>query len=188
MSKLIIISAPSGTGKSTIIKELMKREELALQFSISATSRPKREGEEHQREYYFFSPEEFRQRIEADEFLEWEEVYQDKFYGTLKSEVQRILDSGANVIFDIDYVGALNIKKIYGQEALAIFIKPPSLEALEERLVARATDSEAIIRERLDKAEQEMSFAGEFDTVFVNDQLADCVEDVYHCVQKFILA
>ncbi len=186
MSKLIIISAPSGTGKSTIISELMKREDLALRFSVSATSRPKRAGEEHKREYYFFSPEEFRQRIDADEFIEWEEVYQDKFYGTLKSEVQRILDEGANVIFDVDYVGALNIKKLYGAEALAIFVKPPSLQALEKRLTARATDSDEVIRERLAKAKQELSFADEFDKVFVNDKLELCLEEVYQAIKSFI--
>ncbi len=186
MSKLIIISAPSGTGKSTIIAELMKQAELRLRFSVSATSRPKRAGEEHQREYYFFSPEEFRQRIEADEFIEWEEVYQDKFYGTLKSEVEGILNDGANVIFDIDYAGALNIKKLYGEEALAIFIKPPSLGSLEERLIARATDSKEVIRERLAKAEEEIASADKFDVVFVNDKLEDCIAEVQTAIKAFI--
>ncbi len=186
MAKLIIISAPSGTGKSTIIRELQKRGDLNLQFSISATSRELRQGEEHGREYYFFSPAEFRQHIEQGDFLEWEEVYTDKYYGTLKSEVDRILSSGANVIFDIDYVGGLNLKKIYGEQALALFIKPPLLESLKKRLESRGTDSQEIIQERLNKAEEEISHSNQFDLVFVNDELDSCVEEIHQKLKEFI--
>lgn len=187
MGKLIIISAPSGTGKSTIIATLMRQApELRLSFSISATSRSPREGEQDGREYYFLSPAEFRSRIEGNLFLEWEEVYQDKYYGTLRSEVERIFSDGGNVIFDIDCVGALNIKRAYGADALTIFITPPSLTELERRLRGRATDSEAVIAERLAKAQQEMSFAPQFDVVLVNDDLEQCVQAVTESIRTHL--
>lgn len=189
MGKLVIISAPSGTGKSTIIATLMRQApELRLSFSISATSRSPREGEQNGREYYFLSPEEFRSRIQSDLFLEWEEVYQDKYYGTLRSEVDRIFSQGENVIFDIDCVGALNIKRVYGADALTIFITPPSLTELERRLRGRATDSEDVIAERLAKAQQEMSYAPQFDLVFINDDLEQCVHEVTKGIRSHLSA
>lgn len=189
MGKLVIISAPSGTGKSTIIATLMRQApELRLSFSISATSRSPREGEQNGREYYFLSPEEFRSRIQSDLFLEWEEVYQDKYYGTLRSEVDRIFSQGENVIFDIDCVGALNIKRVYGADALTIFITPPSLTELERRLRGRATDSEDVIAERLAKAQQEMSYAPQFDLVFINDDLEQCVHEVTEGIRSHLSA
>lgn len=189
MGKLVIISAPSGTGKSTIIATLMRQApELRLSFSISATSRSPREGEQNGREYYFLSPEEFRSRIQSDLFLEWEEVYQDKYYGTLRSEVDRIFSQGENVIFDIDCVGALNIKRVYGADALTIFITPPSLTELERRLRGRATDSEDVIAERLAKAQQEMSYAPQFDLVFINDDLEQCIHEVTEGIRSHLSA
>lgn len=162
--------------------------ELGLQFSVSATSRAPRGEERHGREYYFFSPEEFRQHISAGDFLEWEEVYQDRYYGTLRSEVERIHRSGGNVIFDVDYVGGLNIKKQYGTEALSLFIKPPSVEVLRSRLEGRATDSPEVIAERLAKAEEELSYAEAFDCTVVNDDLERCLGEVYRIVHDFLKA
>lgn len=189
MPKLVIISAPSGTGKSTIINRLMSTQpELNLRFSISATSRQPRGSEQHGAEYYFFTPEEFRQHIEAGDFLEWEEVYPDRYYGTLRSEVARIHEAGANVIFDVDCVGGLNIKRQYQGEALALFIKPPSIEALRERLVGRGTDSPEVIEERLAKAEEELSYAQYFDRTVVNDDLDACFREVYGLIQDFLQA
>lgn len=189
MGKLIIISAPSGTGKSTIIAALMRQApELQLTFSISATSRPPRVGEQDGLNYYFLSPEEFRTGIENNLFLEWEEVYKDKYYGTLRSEVERIFSEGRNVIFDIDCVGALNIKRAYGSEALTIFITPPSLTELECRLKGRATDSEEVIAERLAKAQHEMSYAPQFDRVLVNDKLDQCVQEVTESIRSHLTA
>lgn len=187
MAKLVIISAPSGTGKSTIIGRLMSEHpELNLRFSISATSRAPRGSEEHGVEYYFLSPEQFRQHIAASDFLEWEEVYPERYYGTLRSEVERIHASGANVIFDVDCVGGLNIKRSYGSDALCLFIQPPSLETLRERLVGRATDSPEIIAERLAKAEIELGYAEQFDVVLVNDDLDRCVEETYQKIKDFL--
>lgn len=189
MGKLIIISAPSGTGKSTIIAALMRQApELQLTFSISATSRPPRVGEQDGLNYYFLSPEEFRTGIENNLFLEWEEVYKDKYYGTLRSEVERICSEGRNVIFDIDCVGALNIKRAYGSEALTIFITPPSLTELKYRLKGRATDSEEVIAERLAKAQHEMSYAPQFDRVLVNDKLDQCVQEVTESIRSHLTA
>ncbi len=176
--KIIILSAPSGTGKSTIIAELMKRPELNLEFSISATSRAPRSGERHGREYYFLTPEEFRLRVERGEFVEWEEVYAGTMYGTLRSEVERVVGSGRNLIMDIDVKGALNVKARFGEDAVAIFIVPPSLEVLEKRLRGRNTDSEESVRKRLEKAEYELSFAPRFDCTVVNDSLGDAVREV----------
>lgn len=183
--KLIIFSAPSGSGKSTIIQSLLQRD-LNLSFSISATSRAPRGTEKNGVEYYFISPEEFRQRIANGEFLEYEEVYAGKFYGTLKSEVERILDSGRNVIFDVDVVGGLNIKKYYGDQALALFIQPPSIEELEKRLKHRATDAPEVIASRVAKAEYELSFAPRFDHIIVNDILEKAQEEAYQTIRQFL--
>ena len=183
--KLIIFSAPSGSGKSTIIQSLLNRN-LNLSFSISATSRAPRGTEKNGVEYYFISPEEFRQRIANGEFLEYEEVYAGKYYGTLKSEVERILDSGRNVIFDVDVVGGLNIKKYYGNQALALFIQPPSIEELKRRLNHRATDAPEVIASRIAKAEYELSFAPKFDCIIVNDILEKAQEEAYQTIRQFL--
>ena len=183
--KLIIFSAPSGSGKSTIIQSLLNRN-LNLSFSISATSRAPRGTEKNGVEYYFISPEEFRQRIANGEFLEYEEVYAGKYYGTLKSEVERILNSGRNVIFDVDVVGGLNIKKYYGDQALALFIQPPSIEELEKRLKHRATDAPEVIASRVAKAEYELSFAPRFDHIIVNDILEKAQEEAYQTIRQFL--
>lgn len=183
--KLIIFSAPSGSGKSTIIQSLLNRD-LNLSFSISATSRAPRGTEKNGVEYYFISPEEFRRRIADGDFLEYEEVYAGKFYGTLKSEVERILNSGRNVIFDVDVVGGLNIKKHYGDQALALFIQPPSIEELEKRLKHRATDSPEVIASRIAKAEYELSFAPRFDRIIVNDILEKAQEEAYRSIRQFL--
>ncbi|WP_273389114.1 guanylate kinase [Barnesiella viscericola] len=183
--KLIIFSAPSGSGKSTIIQSLLNRD-LNLSFSISATSRAPRGTEKNGVEYYFISPEEFRQRIANGEFLEYEEVYAGKYYGTLKSEVERILDSGRNVIFDVDVVGGLNIKKYYGDQALALFIQPPSIEELKRRLNHRATDAPEVIASRIAKAEYELSFAPKFDRIIVNDILEKAQEEAYQTIRQFL--
>ena len=170
MGKLIIFSAPSGSGKSTIINYLLTQE-LNLAFSISATSRPPRGTEQNGVEYFFLSPDEFRSRIANDEFLEYEEVYQDRFYGTLKAQVEKQLAAGQNVVFDVDVVGGCNIKKFYGERALSVFIQPPSVEELRKRLVGRGTDTPEVIESRIAKAEYELSFAPKFDAVIVNDDL-----------------
>ena len=183
--KLIIFSAPSGSGKSTIIQSLLNRD-LNLSFSISATSRTPRGTERDGVEYYFITPEEFRQRIANDEFLEYEEVYAGKFYGTLKSEVERILAGGRNVIFDVDVVGGLNIKKYYGDQALSLFIQPPSIEELEKRLKNRATDTPEVIASRIAKAEYELSFAPQFDRIIVNDILEKAQEEAYRSIRQFL--
>lgn len=186
--KIIILSAPSGTGKSTIIKRLMENEGLRLGFSISATSRAPREGEVDGKDYYFISIDEFRRRVECGEFVEWEEVYEGTCYGTLVSEVERITDAGNNLIMDIDVKGALNIKRRYGSEALSVFIMPPSLEVLERRLVDRGTNSAEDIARRLGKAEYEMGFAPEFDVRVVNDRLDESVAAVEKTITDFISA
>lgn len=184
--KIIVISAPSGTGKSTVIGRLMKVPGLNLGFSISATSRSPRAGEADGREYWFITDEEFRRRIEAGDFVEYEEVYAGTHYGTLKSEVERVCDSGRNLIMDIDVKGALSVKKLYGDRALSIFLAPPSLEVLEKRLRGRASDSEETIRARLGKAEYEIGFAPEFDVRVVNDSLDRVVEEVAGAIRGFI--
>ena len=181
--KIIILSAPSGTGKSTIISRLMERPELQLEFSISATSRQPRGGECHGREYYFLSPEEFHERADRGEFVEWEEVYQGTCYGTLRSEVERVIDKGHNLIMDIDVKGALNVKKEFGDRAVSIFVAPPSVEELERRLRGRATDSEESVRKRLDKAEYELTFAPRFDCRVVNDDLDRAVAEVSEIIE-----
>ena len=184
--KIIILSAPSGTGKSTIISRLMDYEGLKLGFSISATSRAPRGEEKDGREYYFLTSEEFHRRVENGEFVEWEEVYAGTCYGTLVSEVERVTGSGRNLIMDIDVKGALNVKKRYGKDALSIFILPPSVEELERRLRARSTDSEESIARRLDKAEYEMGFSDKFDRRVVNDSLDSCCSEVKKLIEEFI--
>ena len=184
--KVIILSAPSGSGKSTIIKNLMKENPLNLKFSISATSRKPREGETHGKDYYFLTEEEFEQNIKDGNFVEWEEVYAGVRYGTLESEIERILQTGNNVIMDIDVKGALNVKKRYGKKALLLFIMPPSLDALAERLRARGTDSEENIIKRLDKAEYEIGFADMFDTTILNDELEVAIRSTENKIREFL--
>lgn len=183
--KIIVLSAPSGTGKSTIIGELMKMPDLNLGFSVSATSRAPRGTEQDGVQYYFLSPDEFAARIERGEFVEWAEVYSGTRYGTLVSEVERVTGRGMNLIMDIDVEGALNVKKRYGDLALLIFIEPPTLQSLEERLRSRATDDGESIRRRLDKAEYEMSFADRYDKVVVNDDLDTAVSEVADNIRAF---
>jgi len=182
---MIIISAPSGAGKTTIVRHLLGTG-LNLAFSVSATSRPIRPGEVEGREYYFMSSDEFRQKIAHDELLEWQEVYPGSYYGTLKSEVSRIHKNGQVPVFDVDVVGGLNIKKMYGMEALAIFIQPPSLEVLEQRLRARATDNEQSLQKRLEKVRWELDFAPEFDTVILNDKLEIALKQAEQSVKNFL--
>ncbi len=185
--KLLIFSAPSGSGKSTIVQWLMKEHpELRLYFSISATSRAPRGTEKDGVEYFFLTPEEFRKRIENDEFLEYEEVYQDRFYGTLKAQVERQLAEGQNVVFDVDVKGGVNIKKFYGEQALSLFIQPPSVEELRRRLVGRATDSAEAIENRLAKASYELTFAPQFDQVIVNDDLEKAKQETLKTIEQFL--
>ena len=183
--KLIIFSAPSCSGKSTIINYLLTQN-LNLAFSISATSRAPRGEEKNGVEYYFLTPDEFRRRISAGDFLEYEEVYTDKFYGTLKSEVERLTSAGKNVIFDVDVVGGVNIKRFYGERALSIFIQPPGIEELRRRLTSRATDAPEVIESRLAKAEYEMGFAPKFDRIVVNDDLSTAEQEVLQIIKKFL--
>ena len=185
--KLLICSAPSGSGKSTIVNWLMREHpELNLYFSISCTSRPPRGTEQNGVEYFFLSSEEFRERIERGEFLEYEEVYQDRFYGTLKEQVERQLAEGQNVVFDVDVKGGVNIKKFYGERAMSLFIQPPSVEELRRRLVGRGTDTPEAIENRLAKAEYELTFAPQFDHIIVNDDLATAEAETLQVVQEFL--
>lgn len=185
--KLIIFSAPSGTGKSTIINWLMQEhKELKLAFSISCTSRAPRGTEQNGVEYFFLSPEEFRQRISNDEFLEYEEVYTNRFYGTLKSQVESQQAKGENVVFDVDVKGGCNIKKHYGDKALSIFIQPPSIEALRQRLESRGTDAPEVIDQRIARAEFELGFADRYDKVIVNDDLETAQEQTLAIIREFL--
>ena len=186
MGKLIIFSAPSGSGKSTIINRLMQHPELHLAFSISCTSRAPRGTEKNGVEYFFLSPEEFKQRIANDEFLEYEEVYTDRFYGTLKQQVETQAARGENVVFDIDVKGGCNIKQFYGDRALSIFIQPPSIEELRKRLTGRATDAPEVIEQRIARAEFELSFAPKFDRIVVNDDLDRAVEETLGIIKEFL--
>ena len=186
MGKLIIFSAPSGSGKSTIINRLMQRLELHLAFSISCTSRAPRGTEQNGVEYFFITPEEFRERISRDEFLEYEEVYQDRFYGTLKEQVETQAARGENVVFDLDVKGGCNIKKFYGDRALSLFIQPPSVEELRRRPVGRATDAPEVIEQRIARAEFELSQAPKFDRIIINDDLEKAVEETYEAIRSFI--
>lgn len=188
MGKLIIVSAPSGSGKSTIINWLMQHEELKLAFSVSCTSRPPRGNERDGVEYFFLSVEEFKERIERDEFLEYEEVYEGRFYGTLKSQVERQLADGQNVVFDVDVKGGCSLKNYFGDRALAIFIQPPSVEELRRRLEKRGTDSPEVINDRVEKAGYELTFAPRFDRVLVNDDLDTALAEALQMVKEFIEA
>lgn len=183
--KVFIFSAPSGSGKTTIVRALLDAG-LPFSFSISATSRPSRKTETEGKDYYFVSPEEFKQRVENDEFIEWEEVYENVSYGTLKSEIERIFASGKYPIFDVDVVGGLSLKKYFGDDALAVFVQAPSLEIIEERLRNRSTDDEASIQKRLAKSELEMSYAPKFDSIIVNDQLDKAIAETKAKIQDFL--
>ena len=184
--KLIIFSAPSGTGKSTIISWLMQFEELRLAFSISCTSRQPRGTEQNGVEYFFLTPEEFRERIANDEFVEYEEVYEGRFYGTLKSQVERQLEEGQNVVFDVDVNGGMRIKQFYGEQALSIFIQPPSIDELRRRLEGRGTDAPEVIDQRIARAEYEMSQAHNFDRIVVNDVLETAEHEALAIVKEFL--
>lgn len=184
--RLFIFSAPSGAGKTTIVQHLLKSD-LNLEFSISAASRSKRPNEIDGKHYYFITADQFRKKIENDEFLEWEEVYKDHYYGTLKSEVERIRNAGNHVIFDVDVVGGLNIKKYYKDEALAIFVMPPTPQHLEQRLRGRSTENEEQLKKRIEKAEQELKYADQFDTILVNDNLDTAQKQAEELVKGFVL-
>ena len=186
--KLLIFSAPSGSGKSTIINWLMQHPDLHLAFSISCTSRAPRGTEQNGVEYFFLTPEEFRQRIANNEFLEYEEVYKDRFYGTLKQQVESQLQKGENVVFDLDVKGGCNIKRFYGDRALSIFIQPPSIDALRQRLVGRGTDAPEVIEDRLARASYELTFAPQFDCVVVNDDLDKAKAETLAIVREFLNA
>lgn len=187
MGKLIIFSAPSGTGKSTIINWLMQEhKELKLAFSISCTSRQPRGTEQHGVEYFFLTPDEFRNRIANNEFLEYEEVYADRFYGTLKSQVESQSEAGQNVLFDVDVKGGCNIKKYYGSRALSIFIMPPSVDELRRRLENRNTDAPEVIDQRIARAEFEMTFADNFDKIVVNDDLEKAKQEALEVISDFL--
>lgn len=185
MGKVIIFSAPSGAGKSTIVNYLLGQN-LGLEFSISATCRAPRGKEVHGKEYYFFTVEEFKKRMASDEFLEYEEVYPGCYYGTLQSEVERIWAEGHTVLFDVDVVGGTNIKKKFGDHALAIFIQPPSVDVLRQRLLGRGTDALEKIEQRVAKAEYEMTFANQFDVIIVNDRLNDALKEAEEKVRAFL--
>jgi len=184
--KLIIFSAPSGSGKTTLVHYLLNKPELNLAFSISAASREKREGETDGKDYYFISPDKFKKKIENEEFIEWEEVYKNNFYGTLKEEVERLRNQGKNIIFDIDVKGGLNIKKQFPNDSVAIFVEPPSVEELIMRLKNRKTETPEKIKMRIDKAEEELKFADKFDVIILNDKLERAKEEAYKIVKKFL--
>ena len=184
--KLIIFSAPSGSGKSTIINWLMSHEELRMAFSISCTSRAPRGTERNGVEYFFVTPEEFRRRIDNDEFLEYEEVYKDRYYGTLKQQVEAQLEKGENVVFDVDVKGGCNIKNYYGDRALSVFIQPPSIEELRNRLTGRGTDAPEVIEDRIARASFELTFAPKFDKVVINDDLDKAKAEALKIVKDFL--
>ena len=185
--KLIIFSAPSGSGKSTIINWLMSHEELRMAFSISCTSRAPRGTERNGVEYFFVTPEEFSRRIDNDEFLEYEEVYKDRYYGTLKQQVEAQLEKGENVVFDVDVKGGCNIKNYYGDRALSVFIQPPSIEELRNRLTGRGTDAPEVIEDRIARASFELTFAPKFDKVVINDDLDKAKAGALKIVKDFLL-
>jgi guanylate kinase len=183
--KLVIISAPSGAGKTTIVKHLLESE-LNLSFSVSATTRPLRGNENDGVDYFFLTVADFKKKIDNNEFVEWEEVYKDLFYGTLKSELERIWATGQHVLFDVDVKGGINLKNKFGTNAIAIFIMPPSVKELENRLLKRATDTKEKIRIRVEKAKEELNLANQFDTVIVNHQLDKAKEETLKLVSSFL--
>lgn len=184
--KLIVFSAPSGSGKTTIVRHLLAQPDLPLDFSVSATSRSPRAHEVHGKDYYFMTLSQFKQHIKNDDFLEWEEVYRDNFYGTLKSEVERIWKSGKHVIFDIDVVGGLDIKQLYPTQTLAVFVKPPSVEELKIRLKKRESESDEKINMRVAKASIELATAPQFDHIIINNELSQALAEAYQLVKEFI--
>ena len=186
--KLIVFSAPSGSGKTTIVRHLLAQPELNLAFSVSATSRPRRPKEKNGEHYYFMTISQFKQHIRNGDFLEWEEVYRDNFYGTLKSEVERLWAEGKNVIFDIDVAGGLRIKKKYPKQTLAVFVKPPSVDELKIRLKKRSTESEDKINMRIAKASVELATAPQFDKIIKNFDLDTALKEAYHLVAEYVSA
>jgi guanylate kinase len=184
--KLVIISAPSGAGKTTIVNHLLQKE-LNLEFSISATTRKPRRKEKNGKDYYFISNEDFKDKIRKNEFAEWQEVYKDQFYGTLKTEIKRIWAENKHVIFDVDVRGGINLKNIFGHQAISIFIMPPSVKELEKRLLNRATEDRSRIMMRVEKAIEEMKLAINFDQIIINDNLKRAQDEVYEIVQNFIM-
>ena len=183
--KLVIISAPSGAGKSTIVNYLMDKD-LHLEFSISATTRKPRGEEKNGKEYYFIKPDEFRKRINEGDFIEWQEVYKEQFYGTLREETDRIFNRGNNVLFDVDVKGGINLKNIFGNKAISIFLMPPSVEELKKRLCLRGTDSPQKINMRVEKALEEMRLADQFDHIVINDRLEQAQKEIYEIIKSFI--
>lgn len=183
--KVVILSAPSGAGKTTIVKHLLEKN-LKLEFSISACSREKRKGEVYGVDYYFLSIDEFKKRISNNEFVEWEEVYKGNYYGTLKSEIDRIWKKGNHVLFEVDVKGGINLKKIFKESAISIFIKPPSIEELRNRLVARSTETNDIIEKRMQRAEEELSYSNQFDTIVVNEILENAKKETELLVKHFV--
>ncbi len=184
--KIIIISAPSGCGKSTIINAILANGDIDMQFSVSATNRAPRQGEVHGVNYFFLTDEEFHKAIDEEAFVEYEEVYPGRFYGTLRSEVEQICDAGHNVVLDIDVKGGVNVKRLYGKRAISIFIMPPSVEELRHRLVSRATDAPEVIEQRVGKAEYEIGFAPQYDCRVVNDNLEIAIEETRRIITDFI--
>lgn len=184
--KLIIISAPSGSGKSTIIGRIMQDESLRLSFSVSATTRPRRGNEVHGVDYYYMTVDEFKQMIADDQLVEYQEVYEGRYYGTPKSEVERITGLGRNVVLDLDVLGGVNVKRMYGDRALSIFIQPPSVEVLRQRLIGRGTDSMEDIMARVSKAEFEISIGPQFDYTVINDDLETAVAEVHRLISDFV--
>lgn len=184
--KAIIFSAPSGAGKTTIVRYLLDHLGDRLEFSISATSRAPRKIEREGKDYHYLSIEDFKKKIESEEFVEWEEVYKDQYYGTLKSEINRIWEKGKHVIFDVDVVGGLNLKEHFGDRALAIFVMPPSIDTLRERLQSRQTETEESIRKRLDKSAREMAYADKFDVILLNDELNKACAQAIEMVSDFL--
>ena len=185
MGKIIIFSAPSGSGKTTIVRELLKRFPQ-FEFSISATSRQPRGEEQDGVDYYFLSPEDFRQKVREEAFVEWDEVYAGTSYGTLKSEIDRIWSKGHVILFDVDVMGGINLKRIFGQDACSIFIMPPSIEELRRRLTGRGTDAPEVIEKRIGKAEFELSKSPEFDHTVINDELSTAVEETSALITRFL--